>query len=170
MKRLILLRHAKSSWKHPNLPDFQRPLNKRGKSDAPAMAQRMLELQIKPDLIISSPAKRALTTANIMAEKLGFDAALIIKEPEIYEGSISTLLYVIRNLDSDATCVMIVGHNPGFTYLANQLTGTRIDNVPTCGIVCVDFKCETWFEVEKEHGKLVFFDFPKNSSGPIKLL
>lgn len=168
MKRLILFRHAKSSWNHPGLRDFERPLNKRGQRDAPVMAQRLLDLALKPDLIVSSPANRAMITAAVVAEAFGIDPEAIQTESDIYEGTVSDLVGVIRSLRDSASLVIIFGHNPGFTYAANVLTGSQIDNVPTCGVVCIDFPYESWAEVNGDDGELVFFDFPKNNSGPIR--
>jgi phosphohistidine phosphatase len=132
------------------------------------MAQRLRDLDLKPDLIVSSPANRAMLTAAVVAELFEIDSDSIQTESDIYEGTVSDIIRVIRGLEDTASCAIIFGHNPGFTYAANALCGTAIDNIPTCGVVCIDFPYESWREVVGEDGTLVFFDFPKNSSGPIR--
>jgi phosphohistidine phosphatase len=168
MKRLILFRHAKSSWKHDHLRDFERPLNSRGKRDAPMMGKRLAEMHLKPDLIVASPAKRALKTATLVAGQLDYDSAAIVKEPDIYDAGPDDLYSVTAELKNKFTSVMLIGHNPGLTDFANGLCGAVIDNIPTCGVVCIDFLCDSWREVKPRYGTLVFFDYPKNSSGPVK--
>lgn len=161
MKILILVRHAKSSWHDPYLDDFDRPLNKRGKHDAPVMADRFVARGEKPDLLVSSTAKRAITTATIFARALDFPVQDIVQEPRIYEASIADLLWVIRQLDDACQKVVLFGHNPGFTGLANALCKAQINNVPTCGIVSMSFQLAHWTEIEEGSGKMEFFDFPK---------
>jgi phosphohistidine phosphatase len=161
MKRLYLIRHAKSSWKEAMVTDFERPLNKRGKRDAPLMAKRLKSYQIQPDLLISSPAKRAAKTAKIIAEEIDFPRKRIVYDESIYEAGVSSLVHVIRHLENSVNHVMLVGHNPGLTMVANFLTNTVIENIPTCGIVCVEFPTDCWEEIEAGNGTIVFFDYPK---------
>ncbi|MBD3307013.1 histidine phosphatase family protein [candidate division KSB3 bacterium] len=161
MKRLYLIRHAKSSWKDQSLADFDRPLNKRGKRDAPFMGQRLASYQVTPDLLMSSPAKRALTTAKTIAEEIGYPPTAIVTEPSIYGAGAASLLTVIQAIKDAAHEVMLVGHNPGLTTLAESLTNTMVDNIPTCGIFCVDLPVESWTEVTEGIGTVVFFDYPK---------
>ena len=161
MKRLFLIRHAKSSWKHHELEDFDRPLNGRGKRDAPFMGQWLRDQGVKPDLIVSSPAVRALTTARKMAQELGYPLGQIREDHRIYEASTGTLLRVVRELPEHADIALLFGHNPGFTWLANDLTGEDLENVPTAGIVHVNFELKTWSEVDKGTGRMISFDFPK---------
>jgi phosphohistidine phosphatase len=161
MKRLYLIRHAKSSWKDPTVVDFDRPLNKRGKRDAPFMGKRIKSYQVQPDLIISSPANRAAKTAKIIAEEIGVPKKQIVYDESIYEAGVASLLHVIRNIDNSANQVMLFGHNPGLTMLAEYLTHILVDNIPTCGIFCVDFAIDSWKEVAEGSGKVVFFDYPK---------
>ena len=161
MKRLYLIRHAKSSWKDVDLADIDRPLNKRGERDAPFMGELLKKLQAKPDLIISSPAKRARKTAAIIARQIGYPGDKILIEDSIYALCVPTILNVINDIDDSQDEVMIFGHNPDFTALANYLTNSEVANIPTCGIFCVDFDIQSWKEVKKGNGSVSFFEYPK---------
>lgn len=162
MKRLTLVRHAKSSWKDRSLRDFDRPLNKRGKHDAPMMGERLAKAKVKPDLIVSSPAQRALKTARVIADAIGYPRKQISEQKSIYEASHAALLELVQRFDDTFQHVMLFGHNPAFTYLANSLIREHIENVPTCGIVCIDFDVSSWADIGSDKGQLVFFDYPKN--------
>lgn len=164
MKRLVLLRHAKSSWSDPSLADFDRPLNKRGKRDAPAMGLRLANLGIDPDQIISSPAKRARRTATAVAAALDFPREEIEFADAIYGADCDTLLDIVRGL-GNADEVLLVGHNPGFTDLGNMLTDSPIDNLPTCGVVILDFDVSSWSQVGLGDGLRVAYDSPKRAPG-----
>ncbi|MDP6775588.1 MAG: histidine phosphatase family protein [Candidatus Latescibacteria bacterium] len=161
MRRLYLVRHAKSSWSDPELADIDRPLNKRGKRDAPAAGERLKKRKVRPDLIVSSPAKRARRTAGAIAEEIGFPGKNIATDDAVYHASSVELLSVIRGFDDAHGEVMMFGHNPGFTDLASLLTGAHVDNLPTCAIFCVDFDIGSWQEVGEAKGTLVFLDYPK---------
>jgi phosphohistidine phosphatase len=161
MKRLFIVRHAKSSWDDPSLDDIDRPLNNRGKKNAPEMGIRLLKQGILPDLLISSPAKRAFTTAKSIAEKIGYAKKNIQIDEGLYHGSSNSMISIIQSLDDEINSVMIFGHNPGFTDFANMLCGINIYNIPTAGIVAIDFNTDTWSEVNYNAGELVFFDYPK---------
>jgi len=160
MKELILIRHAKSSWKHPELSDIDRPLNKRGQRDAPVMGEILAKKNVSPDLIISSPAERAKTTSITIAEIINYPVDKIKFVKSIYEASLFDLLTVIRNIDGNTESVMMFGHNPGFTMLNNYLTNRYIDNIPTCGIVSISFN-SGWKDIEEGSGKLNYFIYPK---------
>lgn len=159
-KTIYLIRHAKSSWKFPELSDFERPLNKRGKSDAPFMGKLLAEKNILPDLIISSPAKRAISTAEIIADAIGYNREFIIEEEELYLASSNSILRILALLN-DKKSVMIFGHNPGLTVLNNLLSDKHIENIPTCGIVALRFNAE-WNQIKPKTAEQIFFDFPKN--------
>jgi len=161
MKHLLLCRHAKSSWKNSSLADFDRPLNKRGKKDGPEMGRRLAERGLQLDLIVSSPARRALETAKLVARELGISRKEIKVERKIYDSFPSALQRIIHQLDDGYDRVMLVGHNPETTMLANILGDLSIDNVPTCGIVALDFAVDAWQDVREGEGILVFFDYPK---------
>lgn len=163
MKRLTLVRHAKSDWSLPGQDDWDRPLNKRGQRDAPEMARRLRSRRLKPDLILSSPAVRALTTASVMARELKVDAALVRPEERLYLASPADVMAVIREFGGDAKHVMVFGHNPGFTDCANRLSaGEQIDNLPTCGVFTALFDIPAWAELDWHSGRDAEFDYPKN--------
>ncbi len=161
MKTLILVRHAKSSWKDMTLRDKDRPLNKRGKRDAPFMGQKLKGLGIQPNMIWSSPAKRAFTTASHLADALGFLKEDIEIKNRIYGGSSTEIIDMIKDADASIQTLMVFGHNPEFTSIANQFSTTYIANVPTCGIIRVQFDIESWDELSKENAKVFSFIYPK---------
>ena len=161
MKRIYIIRHAKSSWKDPTVDDFDRPLKKRGKRDAPFMGKRLKASHVLPDLILSSPAKRAAATAKIIAEEIGYPKKQIVYEHAIYEAGVETLLDILRQLDENVQQVALCGHNPGLTMFAEYVSGVLIENIPTCGIFCVDFATDSWREIGERKGTVVFFDYPK---------
>jgi phosphohistidine phosphatase len=161
MKTLYLIRHAKSDWDNPKLSDIKRPLNKRGEKDAPMMAGILKKKNIKPDLFISSPSVRTTTTAKYFCKELDYDNNEVIIEDDIYLGSHQTLLNIISNLDNELISVVLFGHNPGITDLVNSLSPTLIDNVPTCGIVAINFEVNHWNEINKSNSALLFFEYPK---------
>ncbi len=164
MKRLFLIRHAKSSWEYPDLDDFDRPLNKRGKKDAPAMAGRLSALKIRPELIVASPAKRAKKTAMQMAKGTGYNKKDIRYYDGLYMGPLTYHLNLIENQFKDVDTLFLVGHNYTITELAEYLSGTYLENVPTCGVVAIEYDGEKGFQGKAGRGKLLFFDFPKNRS------
>ena len=163
MKYLSLLRHAKSSWKDPGLDDFDRPLSNRGKANAPMMGKHMAARGIKPEAIISSPAVRARCTAEILAKELHFDHLVLLFDPRIYEADGEMLLDFVRNLKETWQDVVMVGHNPGFTELANLLAPCSIDNIVTCGVVRLEFPFDSWQEITAMSGRLQFYDHPIKS-------
>lgn len=161
-KELLLIRHAKSDWDNIKLRDFDRPLNSRGEKNAPEMAARLKKKNLIPSQIISSPALRAITTAEYFAEELGIKRTDIIKEAEIYEAFTSTLLEVINNLDDISSFTALFGHNPSITSIANNLCNANLLNIPTCGVVLIRFPFDSWNMVSAGTGELIFFDYPKN--------
>jgi phosphohistidine phosphatase len=167
MKDLYIVRHAKSSWDDDSLDDFDRPLNKRGNRDAPAMAERLRKAQVKPDLLISSPANRALLTATFIAEGIGISKEDIETNDDMYLADPQTILDIIRDVPEEVNTLMIFGHNPGLTMFANELADTDIDNIPTTGIVRISFVGKKWKDLAWQKGDLVFFDYPKNKLSPL---
>lgn len=161
MKLLYLARHAKSSWKDPSMADHERPLNKRGEHDAPLMARRLSSLPHRPEIIVSSPAVRALRTATVYAGELGYQHADIIVDGQIYLASPGELLEVIHQLDHRCDCAMLVGHNPGMTVLVNHLASATIRNLPTCGIALLGFRVNEWRDVGYNRGELMEYCYPK---------
>ena len=161
MKTLYLLRHAKSSWKYPELDDFERPLNKRGKHDAPAMGQLLQSKNITPDLILSSPANRAAITARIIAENLSLPYHRIKYNDLIYEAGSETLFDVVRTINPSVVSAILVGHNPGITTFANLVANHRVGNIPTCGIYGVELNIASWQEISEKCATFKFFEYPK---------
>lgn len=166
MKRLTLVRHAKSSWKDPSLDDFDRPLNKRGERDAPVMARRLKARGARPSMILTSPAKRALRTAKLIAEAINYPVEFLQREADLYLADSQTILDVIEREANGCNEIFVCGHNPGITDLANRLTGHRIDNVPTCGIVTMEANVDSWSNPATAAWSLDCFDFPKRVSEP----
>lgn len=160
MKKIVLIRHAKSSWDH-KVSDFDRPLNERGKTDAPLMGGVLKQLAIRPDLYLCSPAKRAFTTAQKLCEAMDLNKDIIKTENSIYLASYQTLIKIISLQPAEINTLFITGHNPGFTDLANHLSEARIDNLPTCGIFAVDFDMAHWSEISANTGSFSFFEYPK---------
>ncbi|HQR23281.1 MAG TPA: histidine phosphatase family protein [Steroidobacteraceae bacterium] len=163
MKRLTLVRHAKSDTPMPGQQDWDRPLNRRGQRDAPEMARRLRARKLKPDLILSSPSVRTLATAAIMARELKVDASLVGQDERLYLASPADILAVIRDLGGHASHVMVFGHNPGMTDCANALSASeRIDNMPTCCVFTALFDLDDWSALEFGTGQDAEFDYPKN--------
>ena len=162
-KLLLICRHAKSSWQDHTLGDVDRPLNKRGLRDAPEMGRRLRERGLHPDLIVASHAVRARTTASLYADQLGYPQERIRIEPALYAATTRALLTLLRHVDRGFSRVMIVGHNPEFTALANLLgSKVAIDNIPTGGVVALEFAVASWAELAEGAGQLLFFDYPKH--------
>ncbi|MGD8996918.1 MAG: histidine phosphatase family protein [Anaerolineae bacterium] len=168
MKTLTLVRHAKSSWKERGLPDHERPLNKRGRRDAPMMGERLAQRGVEVDLMISSSATRAVTTAEAIAEELGYAWDEIVIERRLYEAYAEEILEVIGEQDDWVDHLMLIGHNPGLTSLANFLSTHDIENVPTCGVVELRYHIERWAEVGETEPAEVDFDYPKKREGQSK--
>ena len=163
MRRLTLVRHAKSDWSLPGQNDWDRPLNKRGQRDAPEMARRLRSRRHRPDLILSSPAVRALTTASVMARELKVAAAHVLQDERLYLASPADLLAVIRERGGESQHLMVFGHNPGLTDCANRLSADdHIDNLPTCGVFTAQFDVRAWSELGWGSGQQVEFDYPKH--------
>jgi len=149
MKTLFLVRHAKSSKDDPTLPDQERPLNERGMRDAPKMGERLAKRDVEPDLILSSPAVRALTTAQLFARKLDYKLADIVVDERLYASSPDVLLKVIHALGDKPKCVLLFGHNPEISDLAHQLSN-RITDMPTCAVAQLEFDVKSWASVGGE--------------------
>jgi phosphohistidine phosphatase len=161
MKELCLVRHAKSSWKYSKLDDFERPLNKRGRKNAPFMGKIVHQLGFCPDLIIASPASRAAMTARAFAFEINYPLEKVQYLASIYESAEKDLIDIIGELDDKFTKVMLVGHNPGLTDLANGIGNYPIGNIPTSGVYCIAIDITAWSEIKKKSGKLKYFEFPK---------
>jgi len=162
MKRTItLIRHAKSDWGHPELSDFDRPLNGRGESDAPRMGSELKSRRIGFDLVLASPANRALTTARAICHEIGYAEDAIEKEINLYLASASEIIAVLRKVNDTVERVAVVCHNPGLTTLANVLGGMKIDNMPTCSVAIFECELESWRDLEAGNCNAVDFLSPK---------
>ena len=159
MKRLYVLRHAKSSWDDSSLADYDRPLNERGKETAPFMGSVMRERGYLPDVVLASPAKRAAKTAKLTMETAGFNREITFVE-QIYEASPQTLAKVLSGVDDTANAAMIVGHNPGMEGVIRFLTGES-EAMPTAGLAVIDLNIDKWSDISHETGKLVEVLRPK---------
>ena len=163
--RLTLVRHAKSSRDDIRLDDFMRPLNDRGRRDAPEMGRRLREGGFQPDLIVSSPAKRAIKTAKLIAGEIDFSEDDILEAAGIYEASAGELLKILRRLPEEKRDIMLFGHNPGLTDLANLFLRPGIENIPTCGVVRLAFSAQLWRDISPQDASLLLFDYPKKDTG-----
>lgn len=165
MKRLVLLRHAKSSWSDDGLPDSERPLSGRGERDAPRMGARLHEHGVRPDLVLSSPALRARSTARHVAQATDYPAAAIRLEASLYLAAPEEILAVVAAQADAVDCLLVVGHNPGLTELTNLLLPElELANLPTAGTVVVDCATERWAEVRNAQRRLVYYDYPKSAT------
>lgn len=161
MKRLFIIRHAKSSWKDTSLNDFERPLNKRGKKNAPMMGERLKKRGIKPDMVLSSPALRAKSTSEIIAKKVNYKKEIVFDE-DIYASMDMILHKIIKNIDDKNETLFLFGHNPDLEMLVEKYVSFDEDLV-TCGVVEVEFDCKSWKNISRKNAKLISFDYPKKS-------
>ena len=163
MKTLYLLRHAKSSWSFDDLTDQERPLNDRGRDDAPRMGQALAKRGIVLDALVSSSAVRALSTAVLVARELKFAHDKITVEPAIYRADADALLGIVQALPDAAQSVLLVGHNPTLTDAANALSPSSFNELPTAAVVCLRFGTDRWAEVSRANAEFYFYDYPKNA-------
>lgn len=163
MKKIILIRHAKSSWDNPLLSDHDRPLALRGLDDAPIMANRLKKKGVYPDLMLSSTALRAAETAKITAKVLGYPQDKILWEKGLFHASPHHILKTIRQQDDSVNTIIVFGHNPGFNDLITQLSG-ELDNLPTSGQFGFKLSTPYWAELKPETAVVWFFDYPKKKS------
>lgn len=162
MKTLLMIRHAKSSWGISSLNDFDRPLNERGKKDAPVMAQRIHDRKIVIDAFVASPAKRAKKTAELFCNVYHKPVSDIIFVSALYHASPEVFFEVIEQLHDDLNCVAVFSHNPGITEFVNELTeNKKVDNMPTCSIFAVTGNITKWKDFKKAKKEFLLFDFPK---------
>lgn len=163
MKTLYLLRHAKSSWEYPELSDLERPLNERGKKDAPRMGKWLAEHIQTPDLVLSSHSVRTLATISKTGHELGLKGEDYQTDSRLYLASPKDLWQIVRTAPDTADSLMLLGHNPGLTEFANQLFPRHaVDNIPTCGVFALQFNCKKWKESATENAEFLFFQYPKN--------
>ena len=168
MKTLILIRHAKSSWDVAGQSDSERPLNERGKNDAPEMAKRLKERGIKVDLFVSSPAKRARQTAKLFAEEYGVKKDEILLIENLYMATQPGFIDSVSQLDDKFDVAALFSHNPGITEFASSLTNVRVDDMPTCAMFALQIETDKWKDFQEAEMKFLFFDYPKNPASQIK--
>jgi phosphohistidine phosphatase len=162
MRTIYIVRHAKSSWGDVSLPDYDRPLNDRGKKDAPEMAIRLKEKGVSIDAFISSPAKRAKKTARLFCEEFNVNENKIILIDELYHAGEQTFYKVIAEMDDKSKSIALFSHNPGITDFVNSLcNGVTVYNMPTCGVFAIKVKTESWKDFKSAEKKFLFFDYPK---------
>lgn len=160
MKTLYLLRHAKSSWAEEGIKDENRPLNSKGVKDAHHKAWILSTKKTPVDLLVTSPAFRALNTAIIVAGHIKLPFEKLEINPDVYDASLKELLKVIEKTNNNVSSLLLVGHNPGLTELANYFINDPFENIPTSGLVCIEFKSTDWKKPEK--GEMKYFDFSKS--------
>ena len=161
MKNLYLTRHAKSSWGNPGLADIDRPLNGRGKKAAPLMGKLIVDRGENPELLISSPANRAFSTAKEFAKEMGGAETNIIVNRAIYGAGAQQLLNLVQDVDDLYNSIMLFGHNPTFTSFCNMLSGENILNIVTCGVVRIDFEFSSWKNIDFNSGRMIYYEYPK---------
>ena len=162
MKKLLLVRHAKSSWDQAGLSDFDRPLNERGKKDAPEMAKRVKEKGVELDHLVSSTAKRARKTAKYFAEAFGLKKEDIQLIEALYGATPPEFVQAINELNDKFETVALFSHNPGITEFAGSLTNVRIEDMPTCAVFALQADTDSWKEFMNAEKSFLFFDYPKN--------
>ncbi|MBN2347517.1 MAG: histidine phosphatase family protein [Bacteroidales bacterium] len=162
VKTLHVLRHAKSSWDYDSISDIDRPLKLRGIKNAYEMARRMKIRNSLPEIILSSPANRAFHTANIFSRVFEFSYKNLRIEPKLYESSEERILALVKGLEKTTNSAMIFGHNPDFTNFVNLFIDPAIINIPTCGLVTLEFSTDSWENISMENLKSHHVDFPKN--------
>ena len=161
-KTLLIVRHAKSSWDVGTLNDFERPLNERGKKDAPMMAKRLLEKKVTIEAFVSSPAKRAKKTAELFAAAYGKTDEDVVYVSKLYHAAAEVFFEVVEELDESFSKVALFSHNPGISEFVNLLLDdVRIDDMPTCGVFAVQVQAEKWKDFKKSRKDFLFFDYPK---------
>ena len=161
MKNLYLTRHAKSSWGNPGLADIDRPLNSRGKKAAPSMGKLIMDKGEKPELLISSPANRAFSTAKVFASAMGLHETDVLIKDTIYGAGVHQLLNLVQDVDDLYNSIMLFGHNPTFTSFGNMVSGENIMNIVTCGVVRIDFESSSWKNIDFNSGRMIYYEYPK---------
>ncbi len=163
MKTLTILRHGKATQNDVGRSDYERPLAPRGEADAPVMADRLTEAGIRPSLIVSSPAARAWGTAKLVARAISYPVEFLQREDRLYLASVDKLLDVIAEQDPAFNSIVVVGHNPGLTDLANHLLPGVTDSIPTCGIVSLNIETDTWDLWQRSPVELGLCDSPNST-------
>lgn len=161
MLQLTLIRHAKSDWNEPALSDFERPLNARGMRDAPHMGKVLQALNLKPDIILSSPATRAITSARLIGAELGYVENNIVTVDDLYNAPVARLLEQVQHIQADIQSAVVVAHNPGISEFCTYLCDAGLGGLPTCAAVHIEFDLDDWQAIHSGSGKLGWYEYPK---------
>lgn len=161
MKKLILIRHAKSSWESTATADYDRPLSERGKTDAPRIAEFLAAKKLEPDQFFTSSALRAHTTAKLISKDIGFEQEAIMADRRLYLADVPHLQSIMREFSDDWDCIFLLGHNPTITECANLLANDELENIPTCGVYGIALNIDTWSRLHNGVGTKLFFQAPK---------
>ncbi len=161
MKTLLLVRHAKSSWNDAGISDIDRPLKQSGVKNAIAVAAKIKSKKISPELIITSPAVRAVSTALIFARTFNYPSHRLVINDIVYDFSKEALLPLLRNMDDKYDSIMLVGHDPALTYLLNDLTGKALEKIPTSSVAVIKFNVKHWEKIAKKNSRLALFESPE---------
>lgn len=165
MKKIYLIRHAKSSWEDSTMDDSLRPLNSRGKRDVLFMGERLKKFNVLPNVIYASPAVRAAKTAKELAKIIDYDKKKIIFADELYDSSYEAYLSLIHKTNDKHKSIFIVAHNPEITEVGERLSGAILTTIPTCAILCIEFDVMGFKDIDENGGKILFFDYPKKHLG-----
>ena len=160
MKTVYLVRHGKAAGRDTEMPDFERTLIERGRNDSMEVAERLQKQGVNPSLIISSPAARAIQTARIFAENLKYPKKKILTRKALYDQTDDAILDILHSIDDEHDTVMLVGHDPSFSYFAGILAKNFDENLPTCGVVGIECKIKTWTDIAPGQGKKKIVDYP----------
>ncbi|WP_076792688.1 histidine phosphatase family protein [Chlorobium sp. KB01] len=164
MKTICLVRHAKSNWADAQTGDFDRSLNSRGEHTASLMAAMLKAMGVAADLVISSPANRAISTAELFCEILDYPKEKIVRRMEIYEGRADQILAIIQEMAESIETAVIFGHNPTITEFANLLSAAHMESMETCGMVRIDLEIAMWKDAAYGKGKKVWYEYPKRKT------
>lgn len=164
MKKITFIRHAKSDWNLPELMDFDRPLNERGRNNAPNMGARMAKYEECPQLILLSAAVRTKETMKLFSEKAGWQDCKKIEKDWLYLASPQEYIKTVEKLANDLHYICFCGHNPTITAIINYYSGENLVNVPTCGLGMIEFDVDDWSSISRDSGRLMHYDYPKNPS------
>lgn len=160
-KYLSFMRHAKSSWRYPELHDYDRPLNERGLADAPIMGRKLKKMGISPDMILCSPANRAISTARIICDKINFSLHKLKLDDKIYTATSWQMLDIIKAIDNKYESILVIGHEPMISQTIEILTGVSIEKFPTCAFLQMELSISKWSEIIAESGLIKTFEYPK---------
>jgi phosphohistidine phosphatase len=161
MKKVIILRHSKSSWASAAETDFDRPLNDRGKRDAPMMGKRLLDTKVKPDIILLSTSRRTRQTAELLLPAADLNDVKLVEVENLYLASVGSITKILMSLSDQFHTAMVIAHNPGITDFVCEMSNARLDNMPTSGFAIIEFEAETWNKLNR--GDLSYIDYPKKN-------